>query len=71
MNLEIARSVSELMLEISANLDSSLQLVQRTSSQTEFETYRNTVGNLMGIILLEVMNPLYEKHPELKPPQLK
>jgi len=70
VDVDTAQSVSDLMLEISAKLDTSLQLVQRTCPEAEFEAYRNTVGSLMGTMLLEVMNPLYEEHPELKPPGL-
>jgi hypothetical protein len=29
------------------------------------------VGKIMGEMLFEVMNPLYKKHPDLKPEELK
>jgi hypothetical protein len=32
--------------------------------------YRRAVGKIMGEVLLEVLNPLYAKHPTLKPPGL-
>lgn len=66
----IARDVSGLMLEIGRKLDASLIEVQKRCSVAEFECYRGVVGQLMGEILLEVMNPIYSRHPELKPPEL-
>jgi hypothetical protein len=66
----VARDVSELMLEIGKKLDASLAHAQKSGSVAEFERYRDVVGQVMGEILLEVMNPIYSRHPELKPPEL-
>ena len=66
-NKEVAVEISKLMLDIGAKLDQSLELVQAKEGAKEFERYRAVVATLMGEMLLEVMNPLYEKHPELKP----
>ncbi|HGA9800586.1 TPA: hypothetical protein ACITZJ_004390, partial [Salmonella enterica subsp. enterica serovar Saintpaul] len=33
--------------------------------------YRETVGFIMGEMLIKIMNPLYEKNPEIKPKGLK
>jgi len=37
----------------------------------DFQIYRSAVGEIMGAILLEVLNPLYRTHPELKPKELR
>lgn len=66
-----AKHVSELMLDISARLDESVAMVNKTCSPEEDATYRRAVGRILGDILLEVLNPLYAKHPALKPPGLK
>ncbi len=35
--------------------------------EDEFKVYREAVGLIMGEMLIKIMNPLYEKHPEIKP----
>jgi hypothetical protein len=66
-NKETATQISSLMLELAAKLDASVALVQDTCEEVEFNSYRRIAGNLMGTMLLEVMNPLYQTHPDLKP----
>jgi hypothetical protein len=68
---DVAKEVSELMLNIGARLDASLVRIKERCSAAEFEAYRKAVGKIMGEMLLEVMNPLYQKHPDLKPKELK
>jgi hypothetical protein len=64
-----AARVSQLMLEISRNLDQSLHLVE-DSPPDEQRRYKRAVGRILGEILCEVLNPLYAQHPSLKPPGL-
>jgi hypothetical protein len=66
----IAREVSKLMLEFGAELDATLVKVQSECSTQEFTQYRTAVGKVMGEMLLEIMNPLYDAHPNLKPKEL-
>jgi hypothetical protein len=65
-----AKKVSDLMLEYGAKLDALLGELQPHLSEEEFNRYRRATGRVMGEMLLEVMNPLYAAHPELKPPEL-
>ncbi len=58
------------MLDVGAKLDESVALVQATSSEHEFNQYRRAIGEIMGAMLLKVMNPLYSANPELKPKEL-
>jgi len=67
---DIAKEISQLMLEYAAKLDVSVALVKQKCSMEEFEAYRKAVGTVMGYMLLDVMNPLYEKHPDIKPNDL-
>ena len=69
-NQAIAKQISLLMLEIGAKLDASVIDAKPYLQNSEFLAYRRAVGRLMGIMLLEVMNPLYQQHPDLKPSQL-
>ncbi len=64
----VAEKVSELMLNISGQIDSSVALIRDSCSSAEFESYRRAAGRVMGEILFEILNPLYAEHPSLKPP---
>ncbi|SHG32649.1 hypothetical protein [Flavobacterium johnsoniae] len=70
-NKEIAAKISELMLNIGKELNESVFLVQEQCSESEFFNYQKQVGIIMGNILLDILNPLYEKHTDLKPRDLK
>jgi hypothetical protein len=69
-NQLIARQVSDLMIEFSARLDGSILTVQEQCSPEEFKVYRLAVAKVLGEVLLEVLNPLYAEHPDLKPSRL-
>lgn len=66
-NKSVARQVSELMIEFSARIDRSILTVQENCSPEEFKTYRLASAKILAEMLLEVMNPLYADHPDLKP----
>lgn len=71
MTKTTAKAVSELMLSIGASLDESISTVQASESDSEFRKYRDSVSKIMTTMLLEIMNPLYAEHPDLKPQELK
>lgn len=66
----VAKRISELMLDIGARLDKSVELVQENCLADDFNAYRQGVGAIMAEILLEILNPLYAEHPSIKPPEL-
>ena len=70
-NKETARQLSDLMLELGAKLDASVALVRDTCDEAALAAYRRITGELMGTMLLDVMNPIYADHPELKPDALR
>jgi hypothetical protein len=70
-NEGIAQQVSELMLEYGARLDKSVALIKEHCSEQELQIYRRAVGTIMTDMLLQVMNPIYARHPGLKPKELK
>ncbi|EIS1119654.1 hypothetical protein LY150_004049 [Salmonella enterica] len=63
--------ISELMLRFGKEVDESVAVVQCRCDESEFKAYREAVGFTMDEILIKIMNPLYEKHPEIKPKGLK
>lgn len=67
----VAAEISQLMIDYGAKLDASVTLVKAQCSNEEFGAYRKAVGKVMADMLFEIMNPLYEKHPDLKPVELR
>jgi hypothetical protein len=67
MKREIAETISKLMLDYGAKLDDSVRLVMESCPEEELRVYRLAVGRIMGEMLLEIMNPLYHEHPDLRP----
>ncbi len=69
-NRATAARVSAMALEVGKRLDESVALVHQTASPEEFERYRSAIAGIMGNLLLEIMNPIYEQHPTLRPAEL-
>jgi hypothetical protein len=67
MKTEIAKQLSDEMNDIMGRLDNSIRLVMDNGTQEEFTGFRAAVGRVMGALVLDVLNPLYEKYPEVKP----
>ena len=71
MKKENAIVLSELMLEYGGKLNDTLAQIEPNCKKEEFEVYRKAIAKIMGYMLIEVMNPIYEQFPELKPENLK
>ena len=65
-----ANTISDLMVEFAARLDKSVEDVQLASPTEEFIRYRAAVARIMGEMLLGIMNPIYDEHPDLRPKAL-
>lgn len=70
MNKQIASEIVELMVEFGGRLNQSVILVQDSCPEDQLVCYRRAVGKLMGSMLLDIMNPIFDEYPELKPEQL-
>jgi hypothetical protein len=66
-NAETAKKVSALMLDIFHRLDESIVTVRNNCSSEEAAAYQKAVGRVVGPIVMDVLEPLYEQHPTLKP----
>jgi hypothetical protein len=58
------------MLGIAVKLDESIALLAPHLSEEDYSNYRGAVGDLMGRMLIEFLNPRYKQYPSLKPEQL-
>ncbi|WP_347253145.1 hypothetical protein [Leminorella grimontii] len=67
---EVAKKISEMVLKMGGELNDSLFLVQARCNEDEFLVYKKQVVNLMADMLLNILNPLYKKHPDIKPKEL-
>lgn len=70
-NAKVAKQVSDLMLDYSQRIDRSIAVVEDNCNPDEFKAYRLAAGKILAEIYLEVLTPLYQKHPELKPHGMK
>jgi hypothetical protein len=69
-NIKTAKYISEFFLDINGRLNQSIERVQDASTPAELASYRRCVGTLINSIFEEILEPIYIKHPELKPPEL-
>jgi hypothetical protein len=67
METSIARQLSNELNDIVGRLDESVRLAMDRCPEPEFTAYRSAIGRVMGMLVLDVLNPLYAKNPEAKP----
>jgi hypothetical protein len=70
MSHEAAKTVIDLMLRHGAEQNAVLAEIRSLCAVDEFQEYKRMIGQSMGCMLLNVINPLMERYPDLKPPQL-
>jgi hypothetical protein len=62
-----AKQVIDTMNDIGDRLQASMAIAVEKCSQEEFQAYKKTVGRLFFAILEEVLEPVYDSNPSLKP----
>ena len=70
MTKDTAKKLSDLMVSISYQFTESLGIVEDAESGADYEQYREAVSKVMMDMLVEIMNPLYAEHPDIKPKEL-
>jgi hypothetical protein len=76
MQKDIASQVTSIMLDCCKKLEESIDLVTNACREDDTEKkeameFRGAVGKIMGHIFVEVLHPIYQRHPELEPEELK
>ncbi|MBR8176666.1 hypothetical protein [Burkholderia ambifaria] len=66
----IATALNDMIVSMGGQLDQSLRRVEETCPPHEFIAYREFVSQVLTTMLLDFMNPLYARHPDLKAPDL-
>ena len=64
---KVAEQINAVMLKAQVEINNSIFLVKDNCSPEEFEAYRRGCAKVLGYILLDVLNPIYALHPDLKP----
>jgi hypothetical protein len=67
-NPSVAKEIGNLMMDIFTRLSASCETVRTQCSEQEYNAYIESTAGIAGSIVLNVMEPLFEKHPALKPP---
>ena len=67
INPNTAKQISELMQDVFRRLDESTHLVKNTCSAEDLAAYNKGIGRVLGAVVMNVMEPLYESNPTLKP----
>jgi hypothetical protein len=63
----IAKQINDLMLDIFQRVDASCEMVKQTCPPDEAAAYVKATARVVGPIVFDVLEVLYDKHPELKP----
>jgi hypothetical protein len=71
MDKQVAKRVSEFVLEASGELDESVAFVRANCPEAEFLAYRETLSKIMSDLWSEILKPIYREHPDLEPEELK
>jgi hypothetical protein len=64
---QIAKRVNELLLDAFYRVDESCSLIRDSCPPEEYSAYLKATSGVVGGIVMDVLEKLYEKHPFLKP----
>jgi hypothetical protein len=64
--LELATEVYGRLVEARKILANSVASIKGRCSDDEYRRYRKVVGDALGILIVEGMDPMLEQHPTLK-----
>ena len=62
-----AVKVVELMLDAFLRVDECCATVRETCSIEEADAFQKTTAPIVGAIVMEILEPLYNEHPDFKP----
>jgi hypothetical protein len=70
MTKEEAEKLSIALLQVFSRLDQSASFVRDKDDKASWDRYRHAVGQAMGVVSLDLLEPLWSRHPELRPEYL-
>jgi hypothetical protein len=71
MELEQAKTISELGLRASGDLNSVLIELLKGADAEETARYKQIIGSILGEIYFNILRPVYQLYPDAAPDDLK
>jgi hypothetical protein len=71
MSHAVAKTIIDLVLRHVAEQTDILMDLHNGCTDEEYKIYSRMIGRSMGTMLIDVINPIVEKYPDLKPDGLK
>ncbi len=66
-NPDVAKQISELMLDISDRISQSVAFTKSQCSAEDHAAYQRAAAKVIATVHQEVLGPLYAEHPSLRP----
>jgi DNA-binding protein H-NS len=70
MNRTAAEEITALVLRQARELRESVQRIRDTEQREEVAQYRDAVAKILEEMLMGILTPIFDEHPDLKPPKL-
>jgi hypothetical protein len=70
MSRQAAKAIVDLMVRQGAQQNALLAEIRSSCTEDEFQRFKSMIGRSMASMLLDVINPIVEMHPDLRPPKL-
>ncbi|MBL8513991.1 MAG: hypothetical protein JNJ55_08355 [Betaproteobacteria bacterium] len=67
LNEELGSEISSTFLSLDRQLNQLLMVSESQLSADDFVQLRRAIGDVLGIMFIDVMKNIYEQHPSLKP----
>lgn len=69
-NPETAKYVLQVFLSINDQMDNSIRAVEKQTSPEEYKAFKRGVGYVMYEVFEKIVEPICERHPALRPPEM-
>ena len=71
MKKETAKTILDIMQDVSGRLNDSIFLVMEAAEEDEIRDYKRAIGRAMGEVYLGIMSPILDRYPDLTPESLR
>jgi hypothetical protein len=70
-NPEVAKSTLQTFLSINGEMDAAIVAAESRSSPAEYKAFKRAVGYVMFEVFEKIIEPICNRHPSLKRPEMK
>ena len=68
---ETAKYVLQVFLDLNDQMDESIVAIEKVTSPEELNAFKRAVGHVMFENFEKIIEPIYKRHPSLKPPDMR